>query len=233
MKGYADPEFEDRRFSMRWGNFNLEKFNLQQQKTKIANTLACRKIAIGSSHITPARRDGKLKEYLAMYEQLLPWLKENNIKVMTQGEITAHLQNTKIDLNENIMPSLANDIDGNNVPDGYSIKKTCSWNKADQTIQLKGKGLLLYVKELCGLPRGKVKFSLEAQGDINGNAVIELIDSLKNDCGKVKLELKKSADWQKYEIEFVIPEKCAALNLMVMAEQTNCTVRNLELRAVK
>ena len=234
MKGYADPEFEERRYSMRWGNFNLEGFNLQLQKTKIANTLACRKIAICSSHLTPARRDGKLKEYLAMYEQLLPWLKANNINVMTQGEITAHLQNTKIDLNENIMPSLADDIDGNNVPDGYAIKKTCKWNKEDQTIQLKGKGLLLYVKELCGLPRNKVKFSLDVKGEVKGEVTIELIDSLKKDCGKQKLVLKNSADWQKYEMEFVIPENCAALNLLLIAPgQTNCTVRNLELRAIK
>ena len=233
IKGFADPEFEDRRFSMLWGNFNLEKFDLQLQKTRIADTLACRKVAIGSSHLTPVRRDGKLKEYMAMYEQLLPWLKANNIKVMTQGEITAHLQNTKVDPNENIMPSLANDIDGNNIPDGYSIKKSCKWNKSEKAIQLKGKGLLLYVKELCGLPRNKVKFSLEAKGDLKGNVIIELIDSLKKDCGKVKLELKNSADWQKYEIEFVIPEKCAALNLLLTSEKADCTVRNLDLRAVK
>jgi hypothetical protein len=131
------------------------------------------------------------------------------------------------------MPSMANDIDGDNIPDGYFIRKTCRWNKADKTIQLKGKALLLYVKELCGLPRNKVKFSLEAKGDVKGNIIIELIDSLKKNCSKVKLELKKSSDWQKYEIEFVIPEKCAALNLMIMTEQTDCTVRNFELRAVK
>ena len=236
MKGYLDPEFEDRRFSMRWGNFNLEKLKFEPQKTRIADTLACRKVAIGSSHITPARRDGKLKEYVAMYELLLPWLKANNIKVMTQGELAEHLRDTKIDPKENIMPSLAKDIDENNRPDGYIWRKgSGAWDKKAAAISIKGKGVLLKVKELCGLPKCKVRFSMEIQGKAQGKVTVHLIDSLKKPCGMFEITLNEnSKDWQAKEMVFDIPEKCAALNFAITAATpSNCKVRKLDLRAAQ
>ncbi len=236
MKGYLDPEFEDRRFSMLWGDFNFEKLKFAPQKTRIADTLACRKVAIGSSHLTPAQRDGKLKEYAAMYEQLLPWLKANNIKVMTQGELAEHLRDTKIAPKENIMPSLAKDIDENNRPDGYIWRKgSGAWDKKAAAISIKGKGVLLKVKELCGLPKCKVRFSMEVQGKAQGKVTVHLIDSLKKPCGMFEITLNEnSKDWQAKEMVFDIPEKCAALNFAITAATpSNCKVRNLDLRAAK
>ncbi|MBE6402197.1 MAG: hypothetical protein E7039_00560 [Lentisphaerae bacterium] len=233
MKGFADPGIEQSRFSMRWGDFNLEKLNLQPAKTRIANTIACRRVAICSSHVAPERKYGKLKEYAAMYEQILPWLKENNIKVMTQGELAEYLMTAQVDPDENIMPAMNKDIDENNIPDGYLIKKSCKWNKAEQSLLLKGKGLLLSVKELCGLPRGKVRFTVEVKGKVNGSIAINLLDSLKNNCGKALIELKDSNEWQKYEAMFSIPENCAALNLDFIAKLADCNIRNPELRTVK
>ena len=236
MKGFADPEFEKRRFSMRWGNFNLESLKLQPAKTRIADIIACRKTAICSSHVSPERKFGKLKEYAAMYDQLLPWLKANNIKVMTQSELAIHLRDTKIDPQENVMPSLANDIDGNNRPDGYYLNRTSKWDKAGKAVELKGKNVLLKVTELCGLPRGKVKLEFECKGSFSGKVSVQLIDSLKNPCASAAvLNLNgKNADWKKYSMQLDIPANCAALNFYVIAaDPADCVMRSFDLRAVK
>ncbi len=233
MKGFADPDFENSRFSMRWGDFNLEKLSLDIPKTRIANNVALRKVSICSSHVSPERKFGKLKEYAAVYDQLLPWLKQNNIKVMTQSELAVHLRDTKIDPNENVMPSLANDIDGNNLPDGYYLSRGSKWDKAGKSVVLKGKGALLKVTELCGLPRGKVKLQLENKGSFSGNVSVQLIDSQKKPCAPpTVLSLNgKNVDWKKYEMQLNIPADCAALNLVIQSNQpANCNFRNFDLR---
>lgn len=231
-KGFGDPGIADRRFSMCWGDFNLARLQLQPQKTRIADALACRRTAIGSSHITPALR-GQLKEYVGMYDQLLGWLKENNIKVMTQSELADYLASAKIDPAENIMPSLANDIDGNNRPDGYILNKSTQWQKADHAVALKGKGALLKLNGLCGLPRGKVRFAMEIRGEFTGKVYFYLYDSLKKNIVTPIWNLnEKSADWKKVEYTLEIPAECASLNFWIVSAQAlQCSMRNPVLTA--
>ena len=233
MKGFADPGIENSRFSMRWGTFNLEKLQLKPAQTRIADTIACRRTAICSSHVAPERKYGKLKEYVAMYEQLLPWLKENNIKVMTQGELAEYLMTAKIDPDENVMPDLNKDIDKNNRPDGYQLAKTVSCVKGELII--KGKGLLVKVNELCGLPKGKVKFALEYKGSFAGKITFNLLDSIAKEIESKAFDLnEKAGDWKKSEFTFEIPANCAGLDFTVSSGQpVDCMMRSFELRAVK
>ena len=216
MKGFADPGIDNSRYSMRWGNFNLESLQLQPAKTRIADTIACRRTAICSSHVAPERKYGKLKEYVAMYEQLLPWLKANNIKVMTQGELAEYLINTKIDPTENVMPDLNKDIDQNKRPDGYHFGKNVSC--ANGEIALKGKGMLVKVHQLCGLPKGKVNFALESKGVFQATLQFDFLDSKSQPCGSSKFTLKAdSKDWKKSEFKLDIPANCAGLDFSVLS----------------
>lgn len=231
MKGFADPGFDLSCYSMRWGNFNLENLKLQTSQTKIADTIACRRVAICSSHVAPERKYGKLKEYAAMYDQLLPWLKENNIKVMTQSELAEYLKSVKIDPKENIMPDLFRDIDKNKRPDGYRLGKTVSCVNGE--ITLKGKGMLVKVQELCGLHKGKVQFKLESKGSFSGKIHFKFIDSTQQLINSKSIVFNtNSEDWKKSAFEFEIPSQSAALDFMITADNpVKCAMRAFDLRA--
>ena len=228
-KGFNDPEWERNRFAMRWGDFNLENLNLQMSKHKIAMITACNRVAIGSSHVSPARR-GKLKEYVALHDELLAWLKKNNIKVMTQSELALYLRDHKIDPNKNIMPSFARDIDGDGLPDGYIFGRKSSFK--DGAAVLAGKGSLLSVQQLCGLPGGKVRFAADWQGTFDGEVRFVFRGSKATLGEKIeKLALNNSPETKK-EFVFEIPQGTVALNFVISSnsEKSRVILKNPELR---
>lgn len=231
-KGFNDPDWERNRFAMRWGDFNLENLNLQMSKHKIAMAIACNRVAIGSSHVTPARR-GKLKEYAALHNDLLIWLKKNNIKVMTQSDLAMYLKNRKVDPDKNIMPAFTRDIDGDGWPDGYTFKRKNLFKNG--AVHLSGKGLLLGVNRLCGLPSGKVRFTADWQGTIKGEVKFIFIGSWKN-LGMVSLPLDfEGAQEKRSELIFDIPQGTVALHFSVnsSSDNTQAVLKSLDLRRNK
>ena len=229
IKGFNDPDWERSRFAMRWGNFNLENLNLQLAKHKIAMTTACHRVAIGSSHVTPARR-GKLKEYAKLHDELLAWLKKNNIKVMNQSELALYLREYKIDPDKNIMPSFTRDIDEDGLPDGYSFNRKTSF--ADGAVQLVGTGHLFCISHLCGLPHGRVKFSAEWQGSFTGEVAFAFIGA-KRRLGQKSLPVSFSnSPGVKSELVFEIPKGTVALQFAVnsSSEKSRAALKKLDLR---
>ena len=232
-KGFNDPDLERSAFAMRWGDFNLENLNLQLAKYKIARATACHRVAIGSSHVTPARR-GKLKEYAALHDELLVWLKKNNIKVMTQSELALYLRDHKIDADKNIMPAFSRDIDGNGRPDGYDLaRKTSFSNGAFNLVHM---GNLLSINKLCGLPQGKVKFTADWEGTFAGQIKFIFIGSKGRVLGQqiIPVEFSKSKG-VKSESVFDIPKGTVALQFIIISNnaKSKAVLKNLDLRAAK
>lgn len=230
-KGFNDPDWERNRFAMRWGTFNLENMNLQLSKRLIAMTTACNRVAIASSHVKPAR-SGKLKEYAALHDQLLAWLKKNNIKVMTQSELAMYLRDHKIDPDKNIMPAFSRDIDEDGRPDGYVFSRKTTF--ANGAVRLTSKGNLLEIKQLCGLPEGKVKFTADWSGTFDGK-INFVFHSSKAKLGEQTLPVAfTNSPGVKSEFEFDIPKGTSALHFSIVSgsDKNKALLKNLDLRRV-
>ena len=129
LKGFGSPDIETRRFALDWGDFNFERQSVEEIKTRIADIVACRRVAIGSSHF---RIKCSLAEYAAQHDQVLKWLKKNNIQVMTQSQIALLLKNTPIPAGKNIFPALDCDLDNNGRPDGYFATAGVKFQKSSK-----------------------------------------------------------------------------------------------------
>lgn len=208
-KGFNDPDADHGCFAMDWGDFNLRTFDVKRAKFFIAEAVACHRTAICASHVEPARK-GKLKEYAAAIDALLKWLKQSGIKVVTQSELAGLLAQTTADPGKNIFPSLSCDLDGDGMPDGYRTDRSVTFKNG--TASLGGRGRMLFIQALCGLPRGKAQLSLEHQGVEKGEIVIRYYDSLRRICGSQKFVLKSGRTWEKSAFVLNIPAKCAALS---------------------
>jgi hypothetical protein len=186
-------------------------------------------VAIGSSHVTPARR-GKLKEYAALHDELLTWLKKNNIKVMNQSDLALYLQDHKIDPDKNIMPSFTRDIDEDGLPDGYEFTRKSSF--ADGSVRLTNMGRLLYISKLCGLPEGKVRFTADWQGTFQGK-IDFIFWGTKEKLGEKSLPVAFSnSQGVKSELVFEIPKGTVALQFAVnsSSEKSRAVLKSLDLR---
>ena len=231
-KGFNDPAWERNAFAMRWGDFNLENLNLKLAKNKIAAITACHRVAIASSHVKPARL-GKLKEYAALHDQLLDWLKKNNIKVMNQSELALYLRDHKIDPNKNIMPAFSRDIDEDGRPDGYMFGRKSTF--ANGSVQLSHLGNVLSINKLCGLPEGKVKFTADWKGTFIGEIKFVFLGT-KGSIGQQTLPVKFSkSPGVKSEFVFEIPKGTSALQFNIVSSnaRTKAVLNNLDLRAAK
>jgi hypothetical protein len=107
------------------------------------------------------------EKYLQRVDQLIAWCLENNIPIKTQCEWAETLygpKQEKLPLDRNIFPSLKNDLDGNNCPDGYILRKG-KWDKEKHEIVCDNPGNIFTVNKLAGLAKGKNKLSFCAKSD--------------------------------------------------------------------
>jgi hypothetical protein len=228
-KGFGDPDIAITRYAMDWADFNLESMNLEREKTKIADTIACNRVAIGARHVRIAGK-GKLPEYLLLHDKLLRWLAEKNIKVCTQSEASEILASTKIIRKENVLPDLACDLDGNGRPDGWFSSAGVNFNKG--TVVFGSKGRALFVRSLCGLPGGKVRLMIDHEKLGNVSVRIRFCNSLKKTCG-IRTKNLQSSLRKKDTFEFTIPANCAALDLEIIRKGSDSgKIYQLELRGI-
>ena len=228
-KGFGDPDIAVSRYAMDWADFNLESMNFEREKTKIADTIACNRVAIGASHVRIAGK-GKLPEYLLLHDKLLRWLAEKNIKVCTQSEASEILASTKIIRKENVLPDLACDLDGNGRPDGWFASAGVKFNK--KIITVNGKGRVLFVRSLCGLPRGKVRLVMDCENFGKGTVRFRFYNSQKKVCGSWTKTFQSTLR-KKWTFELNIPADCAALDFEIH-KNTPFTgkIYQLELRGI-
>jgi len=235
QKGLMDPHFGRNAYAMLWGPFSLENGKMEPAKRQIADAVACHRAAIGMSHILPARR-GKaaMTEYIRLHDELLAWLEQNNIKVLTQGELTKFLETAKMPPEGNIMPPLYRDINGDGIPDGYAVAGGAEARSGE--IFFRTVRSSLQIGALCALPHGAAEFSLEAKGNFKWKILLEYFSDVQGLKAKNRLKTEKivwdsnSADWQKFKRELHIPGDANSLRFSIVCEQGTGTCRNLVLR---
>ena len=227
-KGFGEPDFALSRFSMNWGDFNLESMNLEREKTKIADAVACHRVAIGSSHVRVPK--DKLQEYMLLHDRLLRWMAEKNIKVCTQSVASEILSSTAIDRKADILPDLACDLDGNGRPDGWFAAPGVKFEK--KSILISDKGQVLWIRSLCGLPRGKVRLVIEHENLGKAAVKIRFFNSVKKACG-IRIIKLQSSGRKKDTFELDIPADCAALDFDIQKSGTAAgRIHFLELRGI-
>ena len=208
IKGFGDPDMDNDRFAINWGDFNFERNTVEEAKTIIADAVACHRIPIASSHF---RIKCTLEEYAAKHDQILKWCNANGIRVLPQSEVALLLLNTKIDASKNVFPSLSCDLDKNNRPDGYYAADGVKFQ--DGKVILPGKKKF-GLKQLCGLPlERKMNFSVEHTLG-HGVALFRFLNARGKLCGTAKLDLSpknKSA-----KMELTLPEKCTAIDFEII-----------------
>jgi len=235
QKGLMDPHFGRNAYAMLWGPFTLEKGSLEPAKRQIADAIACHRAAIGISHILPACKGrSAMEKYVRLHDELLGWLEENNIKVLTQGELTKFLETAKMPPEGNIMPPLYRDINGDGIPDGYAVAGGAEARSGE--IFFRTVRSSLQIGALCALPHGAAEFSLEAKGNFKWKILLEYFSDVQGLKAKNRLKTEKivwdsnSANWQKFKRELHIPGDANSLRFSIVCEQGTGTCRNLVLR---
>ena len=161
---FNDPASDLQRFRMRPDFTGLDNGqDIPAMKHRIAEAIARRQVKIFISHMWVNRVKGGWDAYIKGYEELLQWLKENRIPVRTQEEWAEILYASKPDPDENIMPSLSIDRDGDARPDGYELRKGARAELKSGTVFIPSGGKL-HLSDLGGLEKGKNRFALTVKG---------------------------------------------------------------------
>ena len=237
LKGFMDPHFERNAYAMMWGPFTLENMKIEPAKRIIADFTATHRVAIGSSHIIPARKGKEeMMKYVQLHDELLTWLAENNIKVLTQSELANHLKTFRIDPKKNIFPSLTRDINGDGIPDGYNnFPKEVKITNGEVSFQKRGR--VMSVSNLCALPQGPAVFSIELKGKVKVGLIFEYYNDAKGISRATKIKTEKLVfdksveDWTKFTGELNIPEgaNCLRFSMFNSTDGTETFCRNPEL----
>ena len=111
------------------------------------------------------------KSFLNKIEGLLQWCAANNIPIKTYSEWSDILYNEIPDPNENIIPPLNVDLDGNNIPDGYEQSGEGTLVKTDgvQTVNdycysISKADQICSITSLGGIEKGADEFEIWTKG---------------------------------------------------------------------
>ncbi len=163
----SNPE-NNKQFGMFWADFQEDIWTLDQCKEVIADGVAKHQMLIGHSHFHDLL-DG-WAGFLDRTEKLIQWCVINNIPIRTYSEWADVLYDQIPDTNENIIPPLNVDLDGNNIPDGYNkgngVLKTTDGMPSvnDYCYSVTSEGNICSVKELGGIEKGTNEFEIWTKG---------------------------------------------------------------------
>lgn len=225
---FNDPMPERGRFTMKadfTGPDNGQDF--PAMKRNIADSFAKNKTVFFISHMWVQRVKGGMKAYLEGYDELLGWLKQNNIPVRTMEEWSTVIYDKKPVADTNIMPPLTKDLDGNGVPDGYALQKGATADLATGvvTIPVGGK---LHSSDIAGVEKGMVKVSLQAKAAPGTNVIVDYFFVMRN--GKNYVIRKQfggfaNDQWKKLEAEIEVKPEAVTLHFGVSFSQSNTPIQ--------
>ncbi len=217
-------------YGMMWGDFDEEKHDLKWNKTRIANLVALHHIAIGHSHMHP--KDG-WDNYLKRLDQLLAWCVEKKIPIRTQAEwakiLYSQAGNDKND-NYDVFPSLSVDLDENNRPDGYKLKRS-SWDQQKNIIICRKRGELFAVENLAGLHKGnnRLTFSVSSDKDCQIKVSVRFPTTSHHSVSKIFTIKKRKNEQCKWD--FIIPENGSTANFSWrLMKDGACSISKISLR---
>ena len=140
------------------------------------------------------------------------------------------LASTAIDRKDNVLPDLACDLDGNGRPDGWFASPGVKFNK--KIITVNGEGRVLFLRSLCGLPRGKVCLVMDCENFGKGTVRFRFYNSQKKVCGSWTKTFQSTLR-KKQTFKLTIPADCAALDFEILKNAPSTgNIYQLELRGI-
>ena len=238
-------------FGIEWGDFLEDQKYLPIVKNIIANRIAQHMVAIGHSHFWDLL--GGWNGYITRMDSLLSWCKTNNIPIYTYSQWSDILNNTPQNPYCNIIPRLDVDLDGNTIPDGYSISSGTTIDNTDfpagsivhRSLVQTSANQFFQIDNLGGLEKGENYFSFYAKGQPNSEIYITFWIRTGSTSG-VWLSSKfvlTSTSWQKFEMkdavygsqQLIIPDSAYSMQLKIFCSNyasgsTYIKIGGMELR---
>lgn len=223
---FNDPDPEKARFNMRCdftGPDNGQDF--AAMKRNIADSIAKRHVKIFISHMWVQRVKGGWDAYIKGYDELLQWLKTNNIPVKTQEEWAEILYSDKPDPNTNVLPPFTVDLDADGKPDGYELLNgaTADLKTGIVTIPAGGK---LHISDAAGLEKGVNRFALTVKGEKGATVILDFFFVVRN--GKNYIERKQfrleSDGWQTLKGTVGVKPEAVTLHYGVLSAGTKAPI---------
>lgn len=122
----------------------------------------------------------KIENYLTKWDELLKWLFEQNIKIVTYSEMRYLMIDANTDSKANIIPNLFTDTASQSKPDGYELGASATWVNNDganedknNSIKLNGNGELFTITNLGGLEKGLNDFNIWIKGTVGAIVTIQ------------------------------------------------------------
>ncbi len=212
----CNPSWQLERYRMQWGDIHPERETVAKMKTLIADGLAKRRVFISGSHLRGNNYPGGWPKFLEAHDELLAWLKENHIPVVTQAVLAKAFYSSCLQISGNLLPDLDRDIDGNGRPDGWEPAKGTSIQ--DGTIQFQQDGVVFSINNLGGATPGE--WTLTCKHDLPKGATLQLQIiplAVRNPSGK-SITISMNQD---NPVDFTLPPKTQQVIL-------NCKANNLQ-----
>ena len=159
---YDRPDRESGRFALACEWNSPENRSVDEMKKMIADYMAKNRVVPIISHLWFNRVPGGKTELLRRYDELLAFLKQKNIPVMTMSQAAEVLYDGKADKSYNVMPRLDVDLDGDGYPDGY--EKVSGVKASGGKLFRADAGKLFEINKLTGITPGKNLFSCRVNG---------------------------------------------------------------------
>ena len=203
-----------------------------QMKKRIADAVARHVPKVFLSHMQIRRVPGGWEAFLKGYDDLLAWIRQNNIPVRTHEQLAEMLYDRPFLPFDELMPSLSIDRDGDGIPDGYELKNGAVADLRTGTVSLPAGGRL-QITDLGGAERGPAQFAFEAAGNAGAIAVLDVQYIIRN--GKPRSERKKfqlkGNGWEKCSGTLTLPPGTVSLHYTLSAPGAPIEIRSPELKS--
>ncbi len=226
VNAFNDPCSGQARFNMRCdftGPDNGQDFSAM--KRNIADSIAKNKVKIFISHMWVHRVKGGWDAYIKGYDELLQWLKANNIPVRTQEEWAELLYTGKTDSNANVLPPFTRDLDGDGKPDGYTLQRGAAADLKTGTVTIPAGGKL-HIADVAGLEKGTNQFALTVKGKPGTMMILDFFFVSRD--GNNYIERKQlrlaSDDWQILKGTVHVKPQAVTLHYGVQSSGTDSPV---------
>ena len=211
----------DKRFGMSWGNFQEDRFGVEQCQERIADGIAKHCVMFGHSHLNGSREIGGWEGYLRNTEELLKWCRAKGIPVRTYSEWADILYSRPTDPSVNAFPDITTDLDGDGKPDGISLgPKVTVVDDAPAgvgaSLSVPPNGRACRVRDLTGIEKGPNAFALQMHGPLGSKVQVRFTSR----DAKVETEWltfeQAAAGWQRHEGQVVVPQQVSRLTIDIM-----------------
>ncbi len=223
----CNPSWQLERYRMQWGDIHMEKDSVETAKTLIADGIARRRVMIAASHMIVRNYAGGWQKFLEAHDELLGWMKENQIPIVTQSALAKAFYSNCLQISGNLLPDLKRDLDGNGRPDGWAPAKETSIQ--DGAIQFKNDGNVFSIPNLGGATSGEWTLTCEHNLPKGASLVLSIVPMAVSAKSGDTIHLSLAKD---LPASFTLPPKTQQVTITCKANNlqgNTVTLKNLQI----